>query len=73
MSHFSTVVITRPRAGRGPVPRPADNCDPGRVEALFVYEGGMLADAADAVANAIGVSLERHDSSLCGDCVRRAP
>jgi hypothetical protein len=36
------------------------------VDALFVYDGGTLADAADAVANAIGVSLELHDSSFYG-------
>ena len=36
------------------------------MKALFAYDGGTLADAADAVANAIGVSPELHDSSFCG-------
>jgi hypothetical protein len=37
------------------------------VDALYVYEGGTLSEAADAVGSAIGVPLELHDSSFYGD------
>ena len=36
------------------------------VDALYVYDGGTLAEAADAVGSAIGVPLQLHDSSFYG-------
>jgi hypothetical protein len=36
------------------------------VDALFVYEGGTLAEAADAVGTAIGMPLELRDSNFYG-------
>jgi hypothetical protein len=36
------------------------------VDALYVYDGGSVADAAEAVGRAIGLPLELHDSSYYG-------
>lgn len=36
------------------------------MDALFVYEGGTLAEAADAVGTAIGMPLELRDSNFYG-------
>jgi hypothetical protein len=41
-------------------------CDARAVDALYVYEGGTLAEGALAIGDAVGLPLELHDSSYYG-------